>query len=155
MRLFAFILTSILITSCCRYSRCVERFGATTDMIRVPYERIVPVEVIVPSDSTQIALAVDSILKMREGVVYRSTDTISRIQMSYMRRGATLLVKAVTDTLILRDTVVVKDTITIPPHTVFVKPPSLIKRALLRYTAFAGIALPFVTLLLYLLFKRR
>lgn len=152
MRVLVIGLAFVACTSCITYERCSEKYGQQSrDTILVPIEKLVPIQVVVPPDSATLAIMLDSLMHLREGVIYTAPQSDSSgIKIQYwIDKYRKLQVKAMKPSQIIHDTIHMRDTIRVPPPPILVDKPSKIKRFWDQYCDIAGILLPiFIALII-------
>jgi hypothetical protein len=100
----------VLFSGCVTYEKCQDKYGSKVDTVYFEIEREVPVQVIAPADSTQIAIDADTIVP---GKVYETKSDSSEIKLKYWKDNYTrlLYVSANIPKRIIRDTLIIRDTI--------------------------------------------
>lgn len=154
MKVVVIGLALVACTSCVTYERCTEKFGQQSrDSVAVPFEKLVPIKVVVPPDSASLAIMLDSLMRIREGVIYTAPNNdSSAIQIQYwIDKYRRLQIKALKPPQVIHDTIPLRDTIRVPPPPILVDKPSKLQRFWDQYCDIAGILLPFVIVLIIVL----
>jgi len=147
MKALLSILALALLGSCVTYQRCTDKFGVYgIDTVKVPYEVPITVTVLVPADSTQVALAIDSLFRLQKDTIYTFKSDSSNLVISYwIDRLRRLQIKANQPPLIIRkDSIIKGETIYLPPK--LVDKPNKLQRFWNEYKFYSAIILPLVLL---------
>ena len=145
----------LLFTSCVTYERCQSKFGQQEDTLLIPYEKLVPIKVTVPPDSTTISLMVDSLLSLKQGIVYTEQNDSSSIKIQYwIDKYRKLQIKAIKPPQEIHDTIPIRDTIRIKPDPILINRPSKWQVLWIKYCEYTGVILPLLILLVFWLRRK-
>lgn len=118
--LFLYILGIMLISSCCTYKRCSEKyFPNRKDTIYVPFKVSIPYQKVIPANSLTASINLDSLCAKRDikdsTISIKINDSKTKLSLEYWRVNDNLMLKAFNPPDTIRDTIISEFQVPCPP----------------------------------------